>query len=142
MYHRKHKYDLVIMLAVVGLSVSLFLAISSALKVAVPCDITQGCEVVLNSRYSEIAGLPLSYIGVGFFAVVIACALMANHYAEARKLLTWLLGVGALMSLGFLSLQFFIIGSVCQYCLVVDILTIALFLWDLNIEHKASASLV
>jgi uncharacterized membrane protein len=142
MYHRKHKYDLVIMLAVVGLSVSLFLAISSALKVAVPCDITQGCEVVLNSRYSEIAGLPLSYIGVGFFAVVIACALMANHYAKARKLLTWLLGVGALMSLGFLSIQFFILGSVCQYCLVVDILTIALFLWDLNIEHKASASLV
>lgn len=137
MYHKKHKYDIVIVLSVVALSVSLFLAVSSALGITVPCDLTKGCEAVLSSRYGKIFGWPLSYWGVGYFGLVIISGLLANHYQFFKKTLTWILGSGALAALVFLSLQFFVIKSVCQYCLVVDILTIAMFLWDLNIEHHS-----
>jgi uncharacterized membrane protein len=47
-----------------------------------------------------------------------------------------MLGAGALASLVFLSLQFFVIQKVCQYCLAVDLLMIIIFLVDLNIEHR------
>ena len=135
MYHKKHKYDIIIIFAVVTLSISLFLAISEALKITVPCDLTGGCEAVLTSKYSHPFGLPLPYAGIAFSSVIVITGLLSNHYLNFRRLLTWLLGIGAIFSLGFLIIQFFVLKSVCQYCLAVDVLTIAMFLWDLNIEH-------
>ena len=139
MYHKKHKYDIIIIFAVVTLCISLFLAVSEALKITVPCDLTGGCEAVLTSKYSRIFGIPLAYLGIVFSGSVILTGLLANHYLNFRRLFTWLLGFGALFSLGFLIIQFFVLKSVCQYCLVVDVLTIAMFLWDLNIEHISLA---
>ncbi len=134
--HRRHKYDIIIILAVVSLAFSLFLAISKALNIAVPCDITQGCEIVLNSKYAEIGGLPLSHLGVVFSSVVIILGLLANHYLVYRKILSWVLGLASLGALVFIGLQFLVLKSVCQYCLVVDLLTILMFIWDMNIERK------
>lgn len=134
--HRRHKYDIVIILSVVGFAVSLFLAITRYMGFAVPCDLTRGCEEVLASKYANFLGLPLSVWGVGFFSAAIICALLANHYGRFRRLLTWLLGAGAISSGIFLYIQFFVLGKVCQYCLIVDFLAIFLFLWDLNIEHR------
>ncbi len=134
--HRRHKYDIIIILSVIGFAVTVFLAVSRYLGFAVPCTVTHGCEVVLNSKYATFLGLPLSVWGIGFYSAVIFAALMANHYFNWRKILTGLLGFGALASLVFLSLQFFVIGKVCQYCLTSDLLTICLFIFDINIEHK------
>lgn len=114
----------------------MYLAVSHYLGIAVPCDITKGCEAVLSSKYSSLFGLPLSVWGVAYFSAVIFTALLANHYNLWRKILTALLGVGALMSLGFLGIQFFIIKKICQYCLTTDILGIILLLLDINIEHQ------
>ena len=134
--HKRHKHDIIVILGVVGLGISLYLAITHYLGYTVPCDITHGCEVVLNSKYSMLLGLPLSVWGIAYFSAVIVSALLANHYLVWRKILTLVLGVGALASLCFLSIQFFIIKKVCQYCLTTDILSILLFILDLNIEHK------
>ncbi|MBI5530602.1 MAG: vitamin K epoxide reductase family protein [Candidatus Doudnabacteria bacterium] len=141
MLHKKHKHDIIVILSVFGLGVSLYLAVSHYLGIAVPCDITKGCEAVLNSKYSSMLGFPLSVWGVAYFASVIVTALLANHYAIWRKLLTVLLGIGSIMSVVFLSLQFFVIKKVCQYCLTCDLLTIVLFLLDLNIEHHKDNSI-
>ena len=135
MLHKRHKYDIIIILAVVNLAISLFLAVSEAKGITVPCDLTGGCETVLSSKYSHIAGVPLTYLGVAFSGALIVAALMANHYRLAKRLLTLLLAVGALFALGFLGIQFFVLRALCQYCLTVDILTIVMLLWDMNIEH-------
>jgi uncharacterized membrane protein len=134
--HKKHKHDLIVILAMVGLGVSLYLAITKALGYAVSCDITHGCGEVLGSKYSSFLGVPLAQWGVLYFSGVTITALLANHYAFWRKVLTIYLGIGAVLSLGFLSLQFFVIKKVCQYCLTTDIISIFLFLWDLNVEHR------
>ena len=132
----KHKHDIVVILALVGFGVSLYLAITHYLGFIVPCNVTHGCEVVLNSKYSMLFGLPLSVWGVAYFTAVIISSLLANHYTLWRKLLTALLSVGALLALGFLSIQFFVLKKVCQYCLTTDVLSIVLLLLDLNIEQK------
>jgi uncharacterized membrane protein len=123
-------------LAVFGFGVSLYLAIAHYLGFAVPCDLTHGCETVLNSKYSEFLNLPLGVWGVAYFSAMIISALLANHYAVWKKILTVLLGAGALASLIFLSIQFFIIKQICQYCLTIDLLSILIFVLDINIEHK------
>jgi uncharacterized membrane protein len=134
--HRKHKHDIIVILAVLGFGISLYLAFAHYLGYVVPCDVTHGCEAVLNSKYSMFLGLPLGVWGVGYFSAVIISALLANSYKLWRKILTGLLGLGAVASLVFLSLQFFVIKKVCQYCLTTDLLSILLFILDINIEHR------
>ena len=134
--HRKHKYDIIVILAVFGLGVALYLSITHYLGFAVPCDITHGCEVVLNSKYSQVFGLPLAVWGAAYFAAIIVSALLSNHYKAWQKILTALLALGALSSLTLLSIQFFVLKKVCQYCLTVDLLNILLFVLDINIEHQ------
>lgn len=134
--HRRHKYDIIITLSLIGLAVSIYLATAHYLGYVPPCTVTKGCEEVLASKYSTILSLPLSVWGIGYFVAVIVSSLMANHYVTWKKLLTALLLCGALAALAFLSIQFFVLKRICQYCLVTDLLAIALFLWDLNIEHR------
>ncbi len=134
--HHKHKYDIIVILAVVGFGISLYLAITHYLGLSVPCDLTHGCEVVLNSRYATLFGLPLSVWGSAYFVSVIISALLANHYQVWRKILTIILSFGALSALILLSIQFFVLKKVCQYCLAVDLTNILLFIFDINIERK------
>lgn len=135
--HKKHKHDLIIVLALLGFGISLYLSISHYLGFIVPCDITHGCETVLTSKYSVLFGLPLAVWGVAYFTSVIVSALLANHYEMWRKILTGILTLGALSALVFLSLQFFVIKKVCQYCLTTDLLSIFLLILDLNIGYQA-----
>jgi uncharacterized membrane protein len=109
--------------------------VAKALSLTVPCDFTGGCEAVLSSKYSSFFGIPLSTWGIVYFSVIIITSLLANHYQKARMALKLFLAAGALGALGFLSIQFFIIKKICQYCLVTDTLGILMFLIDLNIEH-------
>lgn len=134
--HKRHKYDIIIILALLAFGISLYLSITHYLGYAVPCDITHGCEVVLNSKYSMFLGFPLAVWGAAYSTAVIIAALLANHYLAFRKILTGLLSAGALASLVFLSIQFFVLKKVCQYCLTADILNIILFILDINIEHS------
>ena len=136
--HKRHKYDIIIILAVLGFGNSVYLATAHYLGFVVPCDLTHGCEIVLNSKYASLFGLPLSVWGSVYFITVIISALLANHYLAWRKILTTLLSLGALSSLVLLSIQFFVIKKICQYCLTVDLLNIVLFVWDINIERKDS----
>lgn len=139
MLHKKHKYDIILILSLIGFADSIYLAVTKALGYAVPCDLTHGCETVLSSKYSVMLGLPLADWGIVFFAGIIVAALMANHYQLWRKLLTLGLALGSLGALVFLFLQFFVIKQVCQYCLLSDLLTIFLLILDINIEQQKIA---
>lgn len=135
--HRRHKHDIIVLLSMIGFADSVYLTVYKVLGIAIPCTITHGCETVLSSKYSAIFGVPLAVWGIVFFSGIIIAALLANHYAVWRKLLTVGLSLGSLASLVFLGLQFFVIQKVCQYCLLSDLLTIFLLILDLNIEHRA-----
>lgn len=134
--HRRHKYDIIVLFSVLGLAVSLYLVLTKALGITVPCSFTGGCETVLSSKYSSLFGVPLAVLGVVFFSGSVFFSLLANHYDSVRKFLTYYLGLGALFSLGFLFIQFFVIKQICQYCLVTDLIAILILIWDLNIEKK------
>ena len=112
------------------------MAVAKALGLAVPCNLIKGCEEVLQSKYANVFGIPLAVWGIAYFTGVIVFSLLANHYQIWKKLLTWLLVIGAIFALIFLAVQFFVLKKVCQYCLTTDVLAIILLLLDLNIEHR------
>lgn len=134
--HKRHKYDILILLSLIGFGVSVYLLAAEFFGAAVPCSITQGCNEVLNSKYSSIFRVPLPLWGIGFYVSVVFAALMSNHYTNWKKYLTVLVSVGATAALVFLYLQFFVLGKICQYCLATDVLAVLLLLLDLNLEHK------
>ena len=134
--HRRHKHDILIILSLVGFGVSIYLAVTKYLGFAVPCGLTHGCEDVLNSKYANIFGIPLAVWGTLYFTGVIIVSLLANHYKKWKKVLTILLSLGAIFAAVFLSLQFFVLKKICQYCLLTDFLAILLLLLDINIEHQ------
>jgi len=134
--YKRHKHDIIVIISLIGFGISLYLTIYHYLGYVIPCNVTHGCETVLASKYSEVFGIPLSLLGMGYFTAVIFASLLANHYAQWQRLLSWLLGIGAVIALVLLGIQFFIIKKVCQYCFVTDTLSILIFLWDLNIAHQ------
>ena len=54
---------LIALLAFIGMVDALYLSIKRNAG-PIPCHVTRGCTDVLTSKYSEIAGVPLSWIGL------------------------------------------------------------------------------
>jgi len=134
--HKKYKYEIIIILSLIAFGISLYLTITHYLGSAVPCTVTHGCEAVLSSKYSSFLGIPLSVWGSAFFVGVIVNSFLAKKYLKWRRVLLVLLGAGSLAALVFLSIQFFVLKQLCQYCTAVDVLVIIIFLWNLNVESS------
>lgn len=112
------------LLALVGLAVSAMLLANVLGHVALFCGPEGGCSAVQHSQWSKPFGLPMPYLGLGFFGVTLGLALRP-HARAGRWLTLWASG-GALTSLILLGLQLFVIGEVCPLCVVVDLTGVAL----------------
>ncbi|WP_160148091.1 vitamin K epoxide reductase family protein [Rubripirellula obstinata] len=82
------------------------------------------CDHVLNSRWSQVLGIPVSILAIGLYAVVIGAVCQLRHGKGSARRFAWLalsvLSVAAATTaLWFISLQVFSIGHFCPYCLVV-----------------------
>jgi len=93
-----------------------------------PCTLG-GCEQVLASQYSKIFGIPLALIGAVYYLIVLGLAL-AYLKLKNNKIILAFLGVTLfrfLFSVFFISLQVFVIGAVCDYCLASAAISTILF---------------
>ncbi len=94
-----------------------------------PCSVTGGCESVLTSQYSIILGVPISLLGSLFYLLIMFFALAVFH--SKRKVFAHGLFLASLSGL-FVSavlffVQFFILQAFCQYCLLSEIISLAIF---------------
>ncbi|MEI7578512.1 MAG: vitamin K epoxide reductase family protein [bacterium] len=122
---------LIILLCVLGLALSAYLwavQVQSPNNVIVPCFTGGGCESVLNSKYGEMFGVPMSVFGFFFYAFLIFTALLREKIKD--KLLTWILQAevfwGVLFSLYLRYLEFVVIRHVCSWCWMSVIIIILL----------------
>ena len=66
----------------------------------IPCHITHGCTDVLTSKYSALAGIPLSWIGLAFYLTVFSLAVVtifetpSSLHSFPLKLVFYLSGLG------------------------------------------------
>jgi uncharacterized membrane protein len=106
-----------ILLSFLGLVDTLYLGIKRGKPV--PCTITTGCEEVLNSRYSAVAGIPISWFGFAFYLSVFSAAAFARFGDDERllRLVFWPALAAFLISLGLVAIQHFVLQAYCQYCL-------------------------
>ncbi len=105
-----------VVLPFLGLIDTLYLGLKRGKPVQ--CSITSGCEEVLNSAYSTLAGIPISWFGFAFYLTVFSCAVFAM-FGEERVLrwLFWPILAAFIVSMGLVGVQAFVLHAYCQYCL-------------------------
>jgi len=126
-----------IAIAVLGMIDAVFLTVKHY-SGAIDCSVISGCQEVLNSDYSEIMGIPLALMGTAYYLLVIFLSLFfidtRNKYALMG--LKYIPSFGFLFSLWLVYLQFFVIGSICQYCMLSALSSTILFILSLTLIKK------
>jgi uncharacterized membrane protein len=120
-------------LAFVGMIDALYLSIKRNAG-PIPCHVTRGCTDVLTSKYSEIAGVPLSWFGLAFYFVIFSLAVFTLFEDPRRPLeqlsnwIFYLAGAALVVSALLVGIQAFILKAFCEYCLLSAALVLTMFL--------------
>ncbi len=119
-----------LILAFIGFLDATYLTILHYQNAFPPCSVTHGCETVLTSQYAVVLGVPISLLGSLFYLLVMAFALAV--FLNKRKVFAhglFLVSLsGLFVSAVLFFIQFFILRSFCQYCLLSEIITLAIFI--------------
>lgn len=104
-------------LALIGVALSGYLTFTAwSGKTVAFCTEGAGCDVVLNSRWSTLVGMPTSFWG--FLTYALLAAVAWNRYAGNQWRWAWVISLfGLLYSLYLTSISFFVLQAACQYCL-------------------------
>ena len=127
-----------IIAAAIGSADAIYLTIVHFMHIIPPCTIA-GCETVLTSAYSAIAGVPVALLGALYYVSVLVALVL---YLDIKKpiLLNYVIVVsslGFLATLGFIYLQAFVIHAWCQYCLLSAATTTVLFIISIVMVKKS-----
>ena len=123
----KLRTSALVLIAFLGLVDTLYLGIKRGKPV--PCTITTGCEEVLNSRYSAVAGIPISWFGFAFYLSVFSAGVFALFGSDSLlRLVFWPTLAAFVISVGLVGVQAFILRAYCQYCLASAILVTLIFI--------------
>src|ERR1700758_3978216 len=108
-------------LALIGIAAALYFAHGNYTGQSLWCPILDGCNAVVNSPYSRVLGVPMSYFGFIYYLYMFALAarLAFDPFSNSLRFHAILYaGVGAASSMYFMYLQLGFIREVCSYCLI------------------------
>lgn len=99
---------------------------------AIACTISNGCDLVNTSRYSEFMGLPVAGIGLAGYLAMFALALLGvqPRWITDRRPDLWLSllsGVAVVFTLYLTYAELFILKAICQWCIVSQVIVLAIF---------------
>ena len=128
--------------SLIGFLDSLYLS-ASHYSQSIHCSVISGCQEVLASPYSEIMGIPIAFGGVIFYLFILINALLYldNQNKWSFKALVYIPIFGFLFSLYLTYLQIFVIGSVCQYCLLSALSSTFIFITGIILLKKKEKNL-
>jgi len=128
----------ILILAFCGIANSAYLAESEITGTPLICDIQNlsGCNIVANSQYSQLFGIPLAEYGVLFYGIlfVLAALELVLFDRVLRRVLQGISLIGVLASLYFTAIQVFFIGAFCIYCLASALIALFIFILATLIE--------
>jgi uncharacterized membrane protein len=109
-----------VLISFVGFLDASYLTANHYGQVELSCSITSGCEAVTTSEYSKIFGVPVALGGILYYLSILLLSLLyLDHKTKFfKKLVPPLTVVGFLFSAYFVYLQLFVIGAICQYCVL------------------------
>lgn len=107
-------------LAIIGFIDATSLTIEHYSTLILPCTITSGCEIVTNSAYSSILGIPVALLGALYYIAILLGVYASFEFAKPKilQLIAKVSVIGFLFSAWFVYVQLFILHAICQYCMI------------------------
>ena len=126
------RWYLMLVLALAGIGVAGYLSYAYLADQAIACGQSQGCDLVAQSGYSRIFGIPIAVFGLlAYIALVI---LLVAHGRIGENLEAYvplaMLGIsliGVLFSAYLTYLELFVILTVCKWCVASALIMTAFF---------------
>jgi len=122
-----------LVLIVIGIFISGYLSYVKLTNVAMVC-VESGafnCEVVQNSAYSRLFGIPVAWLGLATYLVMGAIILFEKRIAFLREYgIMLMFGVNLfawLFSMWLVYAQFFLLKALCPWCLSHEVVITILF---------------
>lgn len=113
---------LAIATALMGLGISLYLGLLKVTNSSAVCRGIGDCETVMLSRYAEIWGIPIAFLGVLGYGMILALLMverrMAHRMEGIRIAVFGLALIGTLYSAYLTYIEVAILKAICPYCLV------------------------
>lgn len=108
---------------------STFLTIQHYSNDPFSCPLFGGCDLVTNSVYSEILGIPIALLGAFYYATIFILSLYSFLFNNKKGLIltSQLSLAGLLASLILIYLQVYVIQAICFYCMVSAFSSISIF---------------
>src|SRR3989344_4839060 len=102
-----------------------------------PCAIL-GCEIVLTSAQSRIAGVPVALFGSLYYLtlLIFSFAYLDSEKKSIIRLASYCTVVVFVASIYFVYLQLFVIKEICQYCMISAGTSTILFVLGIYIFTK------
>lgn len=131
----------IVVLGVVGVAISIYLAAAKFAGVAPICGPSRGCETVENSSYSSVAGIPVAVLGLLFSAAIVGAALWWDRTRDRRGLYgLYVLGLtGSLVEAYLVYLELFVIHAICLWCVAYGITVVGGWLLALRALRSTPA---
>lgn len=111
--------------AVVGIGIASYLGYTHATDTPLMCP-TSGCGKVQQSSYAELAGIPVAYLGIAGYALILGASLSARRVAATACLALAL--AGAAFALYLLVVQIAVIQAICTWCVSSDVVLLVIVL--------------
>jgi uncharacterized membrane protein len=130
-------------LALLGAAVAGYLTYVHYAGIDPVCNIAHGCHKVQQSRYAELAGVPVALLGLIGYAGILAALVVDGEAGRMAAALQGLVGCGFSLYLTYREL--FTIDAVCQWCVASAILMTGLAIvtvWRLWLTPDAPAAAV
>lgn len=133
---------LVLVLSFCGVADSAYLAQHETAGTQLLCNIEglTGCNVVANSKYSQLFGIPIADYGIVFYTILFIFAALELVLVDRflRRVLQAMALAGALISIVLIAIQIFLIHDLCVYCVGSAVIALLAFvlagfiepLWD------------
>jgi uncharacterized membrane protein len=105
------------------------------------CPILDGCNTVINSPYSRVFGVPMSYFGFIYYVFMFGLAARLAYEPASKSLrfrMVLYAALGAVSSIYFIYLQLGFIQAMCSYCIIsaiVSFLLLLVALWHFQITR-------
>jgi uncharacterized membrane protein len=136
-----------VVLSALGVLVSGYLSVKRFTGGSLACTRWAECDVVNNSVYAKIYGVPVAFIGLAGYLVIMCLALAAlqTEGATQRRLLAlgFLLALGGFGFCVYLTyLELYVIEAICAWCVVSAILiTLLAIVGGINLRRTTRQSL-
>ena len=124
---KQHPNWPILALAIAGMLLSGYLTYSAWQGQSVAgCTVGSACDVVLNSRWSKLLGMPISFWG--FLTYALLAAIAWNKTTPSQWKMAWTITIiGLLYSLYLTGVSLIVLDSACPYCLTSLGLMAAIF---------------